>query len=208
MKLVFILFTIYFLTAQFNILIEAYIFNVTDRTETVSQIIFGFIHSLIIAPLFVIIFDRWKGENNEPQFQKRSLWGWIWRVLVSILIYLFLYLLAGFTLQATYPQLHEFYAGKIPTFQIMIGTQFLRAPIFFLVAIIIFKTLNRSNLTKAIYVGLFFAILGGIAPLIIPNPLMPTNIRLAHLFEVIPSNFALGFFLTYLSKQKTIESIP
>ena len=206
-RLMIALFFIYFLIGHFNILIEAYIFNVTDRVQTLSQIIQGFVHSLIIAPLFVTIFGKWKSEEKQIKFEKRSVWSWVWRTLVGTILYLFFYLLAGFTLQAVYPELHEFYAGKIPPFGVMISTQFIRAPIFILVTVIIIRTLDQSNLSKAIYTGLFFAILGGIAPLIIPNELMPEYIRYAHLIEVGFSNFLFGFILTYLFKQKLINPI-
>jgi len=199
------LFFIYILIGHFNILIEAYIFNVTDRIQTLSQLIQGFIQSLIIAPLLVIIFRKWKAEEKHIKYEKRSIWSWVWKTFIGTILYLFFYLLAGFILQAVYPELLEFYAGKIPSFDLMIGTQFIRAPIFILVTVIILRTLNQTNLSKAVYIGLFFTILGGIAPLIIPNELMPEYIRYAHLFEVSISNFLFGFILAYLFKQKSIH---
>jgi hypothetical protein len=47
--------------------------------------------------------------------------------------------------------------------------------------------------------------LGGIAPLIQPNELMPLYIRIGHSFEVGISNFAFGLVLGLLLSQKLIR---
>ena len=65
------------------------------------------------------------------------------------------------------------------------------------------QTLNISVVKKAILIGLTFAILGGIAPLIPPNELMPSYVRLGHGFEVGISNFIYGILLALLLKLKS-----
>jgi hypothetical protein len=64
-----------------------------------------------------------------------------------------------------------------------------------------------SKLKKAVLIGLIFSILGGIAPLILPNEVMPLNLRMGHLFEVGISNFLYGFLLGYILSQKVLLSI-
>lgn len=206
-KLVLTVFVILFIIGSFNILIEAYIFNVTTRKETFIQIIKGFMVALIASPIFVLIFNKWKGDQNVIIFKSRSVFSWFWRIVVGIILYLFLYLTAGFILQAVYPELLEFYKDKIPPFDLMIYTQFLRGFIFGVVAILILRTLKTFQYKKAIYIGLVFAILGGIAPLIIPNEFMPHNIRMGHLFEVGISNFIYGFILAYLLGQNRSSNV-
>ena len=204
-KLAVAVFVILFIIGNFNIIIEAYIFNVTTRKETSIQILHGFIIAFIASPIFININNKWKGKTDTIFFKKRSVFSWIWRIVVGIFLYLFLYLTAGFILQATYPELLDFYKDKIPPFDLMIGTQFLRGLIFVVVAILILRTLKELKSKKAIFIGLVFAILGGIAPLIIPNDLMPHNIRMGHLFEVGSSNFIYGFILAYLLSQQQIS---
>lgn len=207
MKLALSVFAIFFIIGNFNILIEAYIFNVTDRSETGKQMIYGFMYCIIASFLFVKIFDKWQGENVMNSFEKRNVFSWIWRVFVGIILYIFLYLLAGFILQAVYPELLTFYQDKIPSFDVMIGTQVYRGLIFCLIAMLILRTLKLSMLRRAIYIGLVFAILGGIAPLIIPSELMPRYIRMGHLVEVGTSNFLYGFILSFLLRQKSYKTI-
>ncbi len=206
-KLVLSVFIILFVIGNFNILIEAYIFNVTTRKETLIQILNGLIVDLIAAPVFVIIYNKWKGNPDTIIFKNRSIFSWIWRIIVGIFLYLFLYLIAGFILQAIYPELLEFYKDKIPSFDLMIGTQFLRGLLFGFVATLILRTLKKSQFKIAIYIGLVFAFLGGIAPLIIPNELMPYNIRMGHLFEVGISNFIYGFILAYLLGNNKVSNV-
>ena len=207
MKLALSVFAIFFIIGNFNILIEAYIFNVTDRSETAMQMIYGFMYCIIASFLLVKIFDKWQGENVLNSFEKRSIISWVWRVFVGIILYMFLYLLAGFILQAVYPELLTFYQDKIPSFDVMIGTQVYRGLIFCLIAMLILRTLKVSMLRRAIYIGLVFAILGGIAPLIIPSELMPRYIRICHLVEVGTSNFLYGFILSFLLRQKSYKTI-
>ena len=196
-------FLIYFLIGHFNLLIEAYIFNVSSRQETALEIIRGLFISVTFAPLYVYIF-RNKIVKEAVIFSKRSLIGWFWRILVADILYLLLYIIAGFVLTIVYPQLLQFYEGKIPSFDILINTQlFIRGFIFIGIALLMLRTLNISVVKKAILIGLTFAILGGIAPLIPPSELMPAYVRLGHGFEVGISNFIYGILLALLLKLKS-----
>ena|SRR2546430_7288562 len=54
------------------------------------------------------------------------------------------------------------------------------------------RLLKGGRMRAALFFGAAYSILGGIAPLLLPNPLMPAPIRLAHGFEVGISNFVFG----------------
>lgn len=81
-------------------------------------------------------------------------------------------------LQASLPELDQFYKGKIPAFQVMIYMQLVS---------------TAPKWRYAVLVGMVFSILGGIAPLLPPNNLMPAVIRVGHGFEVGISNFLFGW---------------
>ena len=205
-KLVLNLFLITFIIGNFNILIEAYIFNVTDRYQTFLLIVKGLLLAIITSPLFVYLFGKWKGEYSKLIFKPRSILQWSWRIVAGNLIYLFFYLLAGFVLVNVYPQLMDFYADKIPPFALMINTQFFRAFLFMFIALIIIRNTNLSLFKRALLVGAVFSIFGGIAPLIMPgDEFMPGYVRFGHAFEVGISNFLYGIILVYLIGQKIIE---
>jgi hypothetical protein len=200
-KLVLMVFAIYFLIGHFNLLVEALIFGVTDRSQTLLEMLRGLVISLLYAPLLVILFDSRK-EKDALQFVARPYWNWSWRIMLANFIYLVFYLTAGIVLTIVYPDVLNFYEGKIPPMDVMIETQLLlRGFIFVFVAILVLRTLNVPMLNKAVVVGLIFAILGGVAQLIPPNDFMPSYVRLGHGFEVGISNFLYGVTISYLLRQ-------
>lgn len=198
-------FLIYYIIGHFNILIEALIFEVTDRIQTIHAMAVGLLIAVVISPAFVLLLDQWNEQKEKIEFKRRSVYNWIWRILIGVLFYVIIYVIAGFSLQAVYPELMEFYIDKIPPFDLIIGTQFIRGFLFVGIAILILRTLRLSRIKKAVLIGLIFSIFGGIAPLIPPNELMPANVRIGHGFEVGISNFIYGLVLGYLLNQKPKE---
>jgi hypothetical protein len=204
-KLTVFLFLIYFVIGHFNLLIEAYIFSVTDRDQTLLIILQGFLITLLSSPMLVYVFGRWQGKVSRVELVPRSGFSWLWRTLVGDLLYVFLYLLAGFVLYSVYPQLMDFYKDKVPPFSVMITTQFFRAALFILIAVLISRNTRLSLWHRGLLIGLFFAVVGGLASLIVPeNEVMPDYIRFGHAFEVGISNFLFGLILTFLMGQKTV----
>ena len=197
-------FIIYFGVGYFNTLIEAYIYNIMSGSETIISMIRGLLLTLIISPVLVQILGKWnKNEKEKQKARKRSVFGWIWRILLGDLLYFVFAAIAGFTLYALYPEFMEFYNDKMPPFILIIQTNLLiRGFVFVGIAILILKTLNLLSTKKTILIGLIFSIIGGIAPLIPPTEFMPGYVRLAHGFEVGISNFLYGVVLGYLLEQK------
>ena len=206
MKLGLFIFLIYFMIGHFNLLIEAYLFEVTNALDTALITIQGLLITLLVSPLLVLVFGKWKGNDEKLAFPARSKVAWTWRIVLGDLLYVFFYLLAGFVLYSVYPQLMDFYEEKIPAFSLMINTQFFRALVLIGVAILISRTTKLPLLQRALIIGAFFAIIGGLAPLIVPdNDHMPDYIRFGHAFEVGISNSLFGFLLTLLVGQKLLE---
>lgn len=202
-KLSLLIFSIYFLIGHFNLLIEAYLFEVTNAQDTAVITIQGLLITLLSSPLLVLIFGKWSGDEEILDFPSRTKASWTWRIVLGDLLYVFFYLLAGFILYSVYPQLMDFYEEKIPPFSLMINTQFFRALVLIGVAVLISRTTRLPLLQRALIIGAFFAVIGGLAPLIVPeNDHMPDYIRFGHAFEVGVSNCLFGFFLTLLIGQK------
>jgi len=186
-------------------MIEAVIFNVTDSYESVQMLIWGIPLTALSAIILVAVFNGDK-ERNQPSLNHgtRSVKSWILKVLAGNVLYFLFYFIAGMTLTMVFPKMMEYYGDKIPPFhQIIITNLFFRGFIFVGVGILIDRTVGLGVLKTAILTGLLFAVLGGIAPLIPPNELMPQYIRIAHGFEVGISNFLYGVALTYIITQKS-----
>jgi len=202
-KLSLFIFSICFVIGHFNLLIEAYLFDVTSLEDTVLVASQGLIISFVFSPLLVRIFGKWSGESKTLDFLPRTSGSWTWRIVTGDFLYVFLYLLAGMILYMVYPKLMDFYGDKVPPFGLMIGTQFFRALFFIGVAVMISRSTNLALVRRALVIGFFFAIIGGLAPLIVPeNEHMPDYIRFGHAFEVGISNSLYGFLLTLLLGQK------
>ncbi|GJM35691.1 MAG: hypothetical protein DHS20C18_46920 [Saprospiraceae bacterium] len=199
-RLALLVFTVYFIIGHFSILIEAYIFKVTDGWQTTVEILRGLVVSLIISPIAVSLLGRWTGHTavDTMPYKSRSWFSWSWRIVLGILLYFVIYAMAGMTLQAVYPEFMAFYEGKIPAFDLIFKVQLFRGLMFVLITLFMLSNLQISLGKKAILVGLIFSVFGGIAPLLSPNDLMPAYVRLAHGFEVGISNFLYGVVLGYL----------
>ncbi len=202
LKLVLSVFVIHYLIGHFNLSIEAYIFNVTDRSKTIEEMLHGFFVAILFAPIFVYLLTNWDGQKVMANFKSRPIMGWAWRVPVGVFLYLIFYLAAGMILQTTYPELMDFYKDKLPPFDVMIITQFPRGLIFVAVAILVLRTSTLPLIKKIFLIGSIFSVLGAIAPLIPPSEFMPANIRLVHGIEVGISNFIYGCVLGYLLRQE------
>ncbi len=202
LKLALSVFTVYFLIGHFNLLVEAYVFNVADRSETLTELLQGFFLTLLFAPILVFLFTKWEGKSTLLRYKNRHVFGWTWRIFLGIFLYLVFYLTAGIILQATYPGLMDFYKDKLPALNVMILTQFPRGLLFVIITIIILRTSTLPFTKRVLLIAAVFSILGGISPLIPPSQLMPYNIRLVHGFEVGISNFLYGIVVSYLLAPK------
>lgn len=195
-RLVLALWFISFSIGTFNILIEAWIFNVTDSASTFLAMMQGLFKFGLMSVVFSYVLPYTHSEPVHKDFVKRGIFQWTWRVGVGVLLYFVFYIAAGMILQVSLPEIMEYYSSKMPDLNVILYTQFFRGLIFVGVAIFMQRiVVQTSKSTYAILVGLVFSILGGVAPLIPPNDLMPAIIRLGHGFEVGISNFFFGLLL-------------
>ncbi len=201
---------IFYIIGNFNILIEAWVFNVTDRTQTLHELIIGIPYCILASLLITYIFSGWKVNPNEkPIFEYRTPIRWGLKILGANFLYFLFYIIAGMILQATVTRFNEYYGDKLPDFvDIIITNMFFRGFVFVAIAILIDRTVQLTALKKALLVGGIFSILGGIAPLIIPNELMPPFIRIAHGFEVGISNFLFGLCAFYILRSRPVTTKP
>jgi hypothetical protein len=66
-----------------------------------------------------------------------------------------------------------------------------------------------SRAQHAIAGSLLMCLIGGLAPLVIPNPLFPDAIRYAHMVEVVCSNLLFGGIAAWLlSPRRAILPAP
>jgi hypothetical protein len=110
-----------------------------------------------------------------------------------VLAYELLYFGAG---MLVYPYVADFYATRrLPPVGLLAGLAAFRALLF---VIWTWPLLRLAPRHAPWLVGLGFAIIAGIAPLLPDNPYMPADIRFYHAIETGISNFLFGWILAWL----------
>lgn len=126
----------------------------------------------------------------------------ILRFTGSSLIYTICYLGAGI---AVLPFVRQFYAtGGLPSGGATLGMQlFIRGPLLVLLGILVVRMTSMTRAGQATLVAAVMVGLGGLAPLLVPNPFMPDAVRWAHLVEITVSNAVFGSLVGWIYSPRT-----
>ncbi|HEY3128017.1 MAG TPA: hypothetical protein VGL91_01040 [Acidobacteriota bacterium] len=184
---------------QSNSLIEAVFFQLDiPREELIKMVLRSLAVSASFALFLSWITGKWStSAQAESNFVvKRSLSSWLWRILVCDASYLFLYFLAG---MIVFPFVQDFYAAKaLPSPLHVMLMQLFRGLVFTVLSVPMIQSMAAKRWRVAVLLGLALSIVGGIAPLLLPNPYMPGYVRWAHGWEVGISNFIFGCIMGWL----------
>lgn len=182
-----------------NGMIEALFFHVFGFADFVRYLLQGALTAVAFSLVLVPLVGRMRGTAaaQEPVISTVGAGSWAWRLVVADLLYLACYLGAGTVI---YPWVREFYESRNLPAQVVIAAMqlLLRGPIFIALIALILRTTHGERREKAILAGAMLSLLGGVAPLLIPNPYFPDAVRWAHFFEVGVSNFIYGAAVTWL----------
>lgn len=119
-----------------------------------------------------------------------------WRFALCAFIYVALYFTAG---TLVWPFIREFYEARpMPPQVAVAGLQIARGLGFAMIVWMLMSQLLASRAVATLVCGVTMSILGGIAPLLIPNPYLPDHVRYAHLIETSVSNFLFGWLAGWL----------
>jgi hypothetical protein len=153
---------------------------------------------LLVVPVWALLFGR--RPPVEAQFDPladKTLLEKLWRFALCDLSYLVLYYTAGAII---FPYVRDFYATQtIPPLPKIVALQLLiRGPMFIALCLLLVRLLRLPRLTGAVVTGVFFTILTGVLPLLIPNPVFPDAVRWVHMAEITSSNFVFAFIVAWL----------
>jgi len=197
--LVWTVFTMYGGIGFLNIHIEALFFQILPLATSVRDLLMGLTIAFAASVLIVFLGGRLPAESTPTVrgLSPRLIQGWTWRAPVAAFSYVVLYFAAGI---AVFPFVQEFYAGKpLPTPGTLIAMQMLRGLVYVAVVFPFVQRMSGQRWRAAWVLGLAFSVLGGIAPLLLPNnEYLPVNIRVAHAVEIGISNFLFGLAVTML----------
>jgi hypothetical protein len=176
----------------------------------------GLIMSAVFAPLAVLILGKIKGATSEPSRLKMPAVQWVWKLSLIVVAYVIIYFTFGYFVAWRSAAVRAYYGGSDPVGFIvhimnllrdeplLFVLQAIRALLWAALAVPVIKITKGPWWEAALAVALLFAVVN--SQLLIPNPLMPAEVRMAHLLETATSNFLFGwlvvFILTFRSRDR------
>jgi len=173
----------------------------------------GGLTALLYSPLAVLVLGKMK-RPDEPPLQGSLLAArgsrLAWRLTVLPLVYVVLYFTFGYFVAWQWADVRTFYSGssEIQPFFAHVGDllagdplifpwQLLRGLLWVGLAVPVILMMKGRRWEVSLALGLLFGLLLTV-PLIIPNPLMPPAVRLAHFLETSTSTFIYGWLIGWL----------
>ena len=173
--------------------------------------VFGALFAASLAAAAVLILGRIRGGAGcDAAPLPRMGWSWwAWRVAAVAVLHVATYYVAGYYLAWKNPALRAYYGGSDPgSFLLqleavavgtpwMIPYQFAQGIVWALLAVLLVRMLSGSRLVTALTAALLMGVVGPIQ-LLLPNPIMPDEVRTTHLVETIVSRVVFGFLAAWL----------
>lgn len=174
----------------------------------------GLILAAVFAPLAVLILGKAKSQTKTPTDTRLNMPAteWIAKLFVIAILYVLIYFTFGYFVAWKNEAVRVYYGGSDPgSFITHIASVLRNEPLLFLLQLVrgllwtalavpVIKMMRGKPWEAALAVALLFATTSSL--LLIPNPLMPTEVRMAHLVETVTSNFLFGWLLTVLLQIK------
>jgi hypothetical protein len=179
--------------------------------------------AVIAAPfsiLAVVILGRMGAESVDAEGRSRLVMPaseWAWKLVVVALAYLILYFTFGYYIVWRNPVALAYYAGVdegtlfahmgavLRDTPWLVALQVVRAMCWVALAVPVIRMLKGEWPETALAIGVQFAVLMN-APLLLPNPYMPEEVRMTHLVETASSNFIFGVLIGWLLTKRHAPS--
>lgn len=186
---------VYFAVGYINTLDEALFFHLETGRQLAAGLLGGLLVSVALAAVLVIAPPL--RVSRAPAAKVRSN-PWL-RIPLLACAYVAIYFAAGLLVRPYVITFYmRFYHGRpLPGLGDLLIVEALRGLLYLAAAWPWLRLLQGNRLNGALFLGAAYSILGGIAPLLLPNPLMPGNIRLAHGVEIGISNFIFGALVAW-----------
>lgn len=199
--------------------IETAIFVTLPNGLLPRLFIAGFLFSTIISPLLVLMLGKLKAPNSvESGRLPQSMTEWVWKLSLIAIVYVVLYFTFGYFVAWQSPAVRAYYGGSeagnffaqmYVTFRDtpwLLPFQLLRGLIWAALALPVIRMMKNGTWEPGLAVALLFGVVMN-TQLLLPNPLMPKDVRMAHLIETAMSNFIFGWVLVWILKLRLREKI-
>jgi hypothetical protein len=175
----------------------------------------GAVIAIVFVPLAVLILGKAKAQPNgtsghsRPNMPTGEL---IAKLSLIVIAYIFIYFTFGYFVAWRNAAVRAYYGGTAPDSFIAHITSLLRnEPLLFLLqavrallwtalAVPVLKMMRGEWWESALAVALLFTVTS--SQLLLPNPLMPPEVRMVHLLETATSNFLFGCLLAVILRSR------
>ena len=208
-KLILAIFLIFFGVVTFLTQIETIVFlrylvNVVPAEEVPKFFAQGFAIAVLFSISAVVIYEKMKGSVETDIRRNNVLRSFtskfLARMFAVAIIYMIIYILFGMFVAMPLggEVFQEYYAGlQLPPW--ILPFQIVSGLIWASLAFIVLTMMESGWRERALAVALVFSVLPA-SLLLLPNPYMPDQIRIAHFVEILSSNFLFGLIAAWLLK--------
>ena len=177
----------------------------------------GLIIAAVFAPLAVLILGKAKSAGSTQSGVKILAGAWAGKLALIVIAYLIIYFTFGYFVAWRSPAVRAYYGGSDPDSFIAHIASLLRSePMLFLlqavrallwtaIAMPVIKMTKGNWWESGLAVALLFAVMT--SQLLLPNPLMPAEVRMVHLVETATSNFLFGWLVVLIIRSRS-KKIP
>jgi len=174
----------------------------------------GLIIAAVFSPLAVLILGKARSRTRDASYDERLKMpasSWIVRLSIIAIVYVSIYFTFGYFVAWQSEAVRSYYGGNDPgSFIAQMGNvlrteprlillQIARGLLWTIIALPVIKMMKGKWWEAGLAVALLFAMAS--AQLLIPNPLMPVEVRMAHLLETVTSNFLFGWLVVSILVQ-------
>ena len=170
----------------------------------------GAIMAAVFSPLAVLILGkaRNRGGAVERSWPRMSAAVWVGKLSLIVVVYVVIYFTFGYFIAWQSPAVRAYYGGSDPgSFITQIMSVLRDQPSLFLLQVVrgllwtaialpVIRMMKGKWWEAGLAVALLFAMAS--SQLLLPNPLMPYDVRMAHLLETATSNFLFGWMVVLI----------
>jgi hypothetical protein len=181
----------------------------------------GAIIAALVSSLAVLILGKRRSNATESKWRSRldmPVGEWIGKLSLIVIAYLVIYFTFGYFIAWKSAAVRAYYGGVNPgsffaqirsvlrNTPLLLPLQAGRAILWVIIAVPIIRMMKGEWWEAGLAVALLFAVTS--SQLLLPNPLMPQAVRMAHLLETSTSNFLFGWLIVLILRgwrQSAIE---
>ena len=171
--------------------------------------LFGAVFTAIFSTLAVLVLGKRKSvavvNDRRLEIPPNQ---WLVKICIIVVIYLVIYFTFGYFIAWKSEAVRAYYGGNDPgsffaqirsvifDTPLLIPLQVLRGILWTAIAVVVVRLMKGRWWEAGLAVALLFSVMS--AQLLLPNPLMPAEVRMVHLIETATSNFIFGWLVVFV----------